>query len=96
MIEKYVSRYAENKEIKKDKKAILEGTRNRLNAIKITLKKFKEDEAKELNAVVSDLEAVVVDAIDALGIESPAVDTLITAGQEVSVQADVVDEPVIV
>jgi hypothetical protein len=91
MVEKYVSRYAENSGVKKDRKAILEGTKNRLNAIKITLKKFKEDEAKELSKAVDEIESVINDVITNIGVESPAVDTLVDAGKEVQIAADMAD-----
>lgn len=84
--EKYVSKYAE---AKKSKKQILEDAKVRLAKVKESLKKFKEDEAKELEKAVDEIEAVITDVIDSVGVESPAVDTLVQAGQEVCAQADV-------
>lgn len=94
-MERYVSRYAESVK-PKSKKAILESVKIKISKIKESLKKFKEDEAKELEKVVSEIEDVVISAIDAVGIENPAVDTLVTAGQEIATQSDIVEEPVIV
>jgi len=90
-VEKYVSRYAEQKEVKKDKKAILEGVKNRLQAVKLNLKKFKEDEAKELEKAVDEIEGVITDVISNIGVESPAVDTLVDAGKEVAMAAEIAD-----
>jgi hypothetical protein len=90
-VEKYVSRYAEQKEVKKDKKAILEGVKNRLQAVKLNLKKFKEDEVKELEKAVDEIEGVITDVISNIGVESPAVDTLVDAGKEVAMAAEIAD-----
>lgn len=90
MVERYVSRY--NESVKKlDKKAILEGSKNRLQAVRETLKKFKEDEAKELEKAVDEIENVINDVITNIGVESPAVDTLVDAGKEVAMAADIAD-----
>jgi hypothetical protein len=94
MVDRYISKYAES--VKKDKKAILEGSKNRLQAVRLKLKNFKEDEAKELEKVVDEISAVATDIIDNLGIENPAVQTVVNAGQEVAQQANVIEEPVIV
>ena len=86
----YKSKYSE--EIKKpSKKEILESAKTRLGKVKESLKKFKEDEAKELEKAVDEIESVITDVIDSVGVESPAVDTLVQAGQEVAVQAEVAD-----
>lgn len=89
MVEKYVSRYAEKTVNKLDKKAILEGTKNRLNAIKITLKKFKEDEAKELTQIANELDSIISDAVENLGASNPVVSDLVDASKDVEINTNI-------
>jgi protein DEK len=76
---------------KKDTKRILEKSLRELYRIKKSINKLKEEDELEPSAVedaIDQVEEVITDIIDEIGVTSPAVDTLVDAAKELEMQSD--------
>ena len=81
----------EQEKSKKDTKRILEKSLRELYRIKKSINKLKEEDELEPSAVedaIDQVEEVITDIIDEIGVTSPAVDTLVDAAKELEMQSD--------
>jgi len=86
-MERYVRKYAES--TKKTKRQILESAKLRLVKVKESLKKFKEDEAKELDKIAGELDIIISDAIDSVGASNPVVTDLVDASKDININQNI-------
>jgi hypothetical protein len=67
--------------------------KERLANAQSKLKKIKEDEATpaQVDAIIDEIDQIVVDAVEELGSANPAVDALIDTAKELEVQSDIAE-----
>jgi len=74
------------------KKLTIKESIESLKAMKQRLAKMKEEDSKDIDAVIDELDKVVTDAIDDLGAGSSVVDSLVDTAQELEIASDLADD----